>query len=321
MSSCSFSRVKGGCSFTTLSVSLRKPEYESRRSLPEASHTSQRLEMKADTETRRPECTLITKPKCGSHLFSFSSFWSFWCGSALTLSQILPELLRAGEWPDERGLISPWTVSHLSPVNLEDERQILAQKTNSSKLEWQNKTERRKERHERKKERKGEKGKPERGRIATAHMSWASCSFVSPLVGICCFVTIRKWSGALSMGFSVVLWFRIGGENCRFAEDQRALIIVHISGLIDNSSSSAPSASSFRSQTWLVLTSYTDDWPQFFICFPCPGLFRPGILGLSSNSWLWLLIYSLQETERLIFKKALTWGVSCNTCLGTAWVQ
>lgn len=68
------SRVKGGCSFTTLSVSLRKPEYESRRCLPEASHTSQRLEMKADTETSRPECTLITKPKCGSHLFRLSCF-------------------------------------------------------------------------------------------------------------------------------------------------------------------------------------------------------------------------------------------------------
>ena len=84
------SSVEGGLRFITFRSSFRKSEYESYHHFGKALEKFWHLaKVSGWSLTLRQVPCFISSPKCGLDLFNALSFWSFWCRSALTLSQCL----------------------------------------------------------------------------------------------------------------------------------------------------------------------------------------------------------------------------------------
>lgn len=144
------------------------------------------------------------------------SFWSFWCKSALALSQILPEMFHAAESPCCSGIF-PWKLFYIFPVNLEDERQIPRR--------WKSPNKTKKEKRQKR-------------------CGFMPCIPCLTLEMVCCLPWLRKgldgWKYKLATGrtpapdllvkSSPVV--RMGKENCRFPGDWGA-IAPWMDGLVD----------------------------------------------------------------------------------------
>lgn len=126
------SSTEGELSFISFRSSFRKAVHEShhhlQKGLAKFFMPRKSWEMKLDTKTSRL-CPMFhfqseTWLALGEY-FKFLILLTQVCldFSALTLSQIIPKMLHAGEEPCYSGIL-PWKLSHFSPVNLEDERQI-----------------------------------------------------------------------------------------------------------------------------------------------------------------------------------------------------